>query len=355
MTALPRRPRDRRSRCANDRRATCASTRPARRACSASTSTARRPGGIGYWQAEHDGVPAFEAGWSVEPQWQGRGVAKEALRQLIRRVADDGRRGLLVAYPGGRQRRRRTRCAAAPGSSCAARRRSRGAAASSRSTSGCSTCRRSTSPAASPTSTSASTGRRSTSGAGGRSTRRTGPRARRPPRGGASATGGLELLIDDDTAPWAPELDGDIRVSHLQTGQFSGPGRQRRRSAPLPRRASSCARSSPSNAAWLVAPRRDRGAAGRDPPPRRRWSRSGRSASRTSPDDCGELCIAEIFGSELDDDGGWVGVGRQAAERPAAARGLREDPRRRRSHRRSTTTPSSGRPSACDSSSTGAG
>ena len=27
------------------------------------------------------------------------------------------------------------------------------------------------------------------------------------------------------------------------------------------------------------------------------------------PDDCGELCIAEIFGSELDDDGGWVGVG----------------------------------------------
>ena len=27
------------------------------------------------------------------------------------------------------------------------------------------------------------------------------------------------------------------------------------------------------------------------------------------PDDCGELCIAEIFGSELDDAGGWVGMG----------------------------------------------
>ena len=40
-----------------------------------------------------------------------------------------------------------------------------------------------------------------------------------------------------------------------------------------------------------------------------RWSRSGRSASRSSPDDCGEICIAEIFGSELDDGGGWVGVG----------------------------------------------
>ena len=40
-----------------------------------------------------------------------------------------------------------------------------------------------------------------------------------------------------------------------------------------------------------------------------RWSRSGRSASKTQPDDCGEICIAEIFGSELDDTGGWVGVG----------------------------------------------
>ena len=27
------------------------------------------------------------------------------------------------------------------------------------------------------------------------------------------------------------------------------------------------------------------------------------------PDDCGELCIAEIFGSDLDDAGGWVGIG----------------------------------------------
>lgn len=37
-------------------------------------------GGIGYWQAEHDGEPAFETGWNVLPEWQGRGVAKVALR-----------------------------------------------------------------------------------------------------------------------------------------------------------------------------------------------------------------------------------------------------------------------------------
>ena len=30
-------------------------------------------GGIGYWQVEHDGVPAYETGWSVVPEWQGRG------------------------------------------------------------------------------------------------------------------------------------------------------------------------------------------------------------------------------------------------------------------------------------------
>ncbi|MGL4257648.1 MAG: GNAT family N-acetyltransferase, partial [Microbacterium sp.] len=57
-------------------------------------------GGIGYWTVEHDGTPAFETGWSVEPRFQGRGVAREALRQVTHLVAADGRRGLLVAYPG---------------------------------------------------------------------------------------------------------------------------------------------------------------------------------------------------------------------------------------------------------------
>ena len=35
--------------------------------------------------------------------------------------------------------------------------------------------------------------------------------------------GTLKLRIDADTDPWSPEYDGDVRVSHLQTGQFSGP------------------------------------------------------------------------------------------------------------------------------------
>src|SRR5688500_3181751 len=35
--------------------------------------------------------------------------------------------------------------------------------------------------------------------------------------------GCLRLLIAADQEPWCPELDGDIRVSSLQTGLFAGP------------------------------------------------------------------------------------------------------------------------------------
>jgi hypothetical protein len=36
-------------------------------------------------------------------------------------------------------------------------------------------------------------------------------------------TGHLELFIAADQEPWSPELDGDLRVSSLQTGLFAGP------------------------------------------------------------------------------------------------------------------------------------
>jgi Glycosyl hydrolases family 16 len=35
--------------------------------------------------------------------------------------------------------------------------------------------------------------------------------------------GGLRLLIEADQPPWCEELDGDVRVSSLQTGVFAGP------------------------------------------------------------------------------------------------------------------------------------
>ena len=35
--------------------------------------------------------------------------------------------------------------------------------------------------------------------------------------------GRLRLLIEADQEPWCPELDGQVRVSSLQTGVFAGP------------------------------------------------------------------------------------------------------------------------------------
>jgi hypothetical protein len=34
---------------------------------------------------------------------------------------------------------------------------------------------------------------------------------------------GLQLVVTADQEPWCPELDGDVRVSSLQTGMFAGP------------------------------------------------------------------------------------------------------------------------------------
>ena len=33
----------------------------------------------------------------------------------------------------------------------------------------------------------------------------------------------LRLLIEADHEPWCPELDGEVRVSSLQTGAFAAP------------------------------------------------------------------------------------------------------------------------------------
>jgi plastocyanin len=37
------------------------------------------------------------------------------------------------------------------------------------------------------------------------------------------ADGHLRLLIEEDQQPWCPDLDGQVRVSSLQTGAFAGP------------------------------------------------------------------------------------------------------------------------------------
>lgn len=61
----------------------------------------QRPlGSIGFWRVEWRGEPAFETGWFVVPEAQGRGVASRALGLLIDDVREHraGRR-FLTAFP----------------------------------------------------------------------------------------------------------------------------------------------------------------------------------------------------------------------------------------------------------------
>jgi hypothetical protein len=117
----------------------------------------------------------------------------------------------------------------------------------------------------------------------------------------------LELFIDAYTAPWSPEFDGDVRVSHLQTGQFSGErgsriGQHRFRDGLAVREEQPQRR--------LHLPRfgviEVRMAAVRHPDAMVAFWPIG---FEDQPENSGEICIAEIFGSDLDDAGGWVGVG----------------------------------------------
>lgn len=57
-------------------------------------------GSVVLWSHTEDEEPFSEMGWMVLPEFQGRGLAKSAVRLLLERARDDGRWGLVHAYPG---------------------------------------------------------------------------------------------------------------------------------------------------------------------------------------------------------------------------------------------------------------
>ena len=59
-------------------------------------------GSVVLWSHQEDGEdePISETGWMVLPEFQGRGLAKRAERELLRLARDDGRWGLVHAFPG---------------------------------------------------------------------------------------------------------------------------------------------------------------------------------------------------------------------------------------------------------------
>lgn len=274
-------------------------------------------GGIGFWPVDEGGTPAFETGWSVLPEFQKQGVATAALRLVIAQVRRDGSRSLLMAYPAVDNVPSNALCARAGFEE-------RGTG-SEPWRGGILTFRR----WALDMSPLDLTGRTpdvderfsgDTLDAGRwwphylphwSSRDRTAARYR--------VGRGLELYIDAETRPWAPEWDGDVRVSHLQSGQGaaevgSDAGQHRFRAGLVVREAQDERR------LWLprfgvIAARMS---AVRHPDAMVAFWPIG---FEDEPEESGEICIAEIFGSEMDDTGGWVGVGVKAQHDPR----LRDD------------------------------
>ncbi|MER6447241.1 GNAT family N-acetyltransferase [Streptomyces venezuelae] len=56
-------------------------------------------GTVTLWSHAEDGEQISEIGWMVLPEFQGRGVGKQAVRALVELARDDGRWGLVHAFP----------------------------------------------------------------------------------------------------------------------------------------------------------------------------------------------------------------------------------------------------------------
>ncbi|MBT2517877.1 GNAT family N-acetyltransferase [Streptomyces sp. ISL-90] len=56
-------------------------------------------GTIGYWRREEQGVPVLEAGWSVESEYRGRGIAPAAVLAMLEVARAAGEKLPVHAYP----------------------------------------------------------------------------------------------------------------------------------------------------------------------------------------------------------------------------------------------------------------
>ncbi len=130
---------------------------------------------------------------------------------------------------------------------------------------------------------------------------------------------GLHLLIDADQEPWAPEWDGRIRVSNFQTGVRSGPigspdGQHRFRPDLVVRE------EQPERWTWTPHLGRIEVRAAANPDPGTMVGLWLIGVERRR-EESGELCLLEIFGSEIGPERGLVGMGIH----PFADPGLTDD------------------------------
>lgn len=123
----------------------------------------------------------------------------------------------------------------------------------------------------------------------------------------ALADGCLHLRIDADQPPWCPEFDGHTRVSSLQTGVFAGPvgsttGQHRFKPDAVVREAQAARRLyTPTYGAFVLRARAEIDADSMVA----LWM----IGYEDEPERSGEICICEIFGSDVTSDMARVGMG----------------------------------------------
>ncbi|MCI3270013.1 GNAT family N-acetyltransferase [Streptomyces cylindrosporus] len=57
-------------------------------------------GSIGFWEKEWRDATVWETGWGVLPEFQGRGLAAAAAREVVRAAREAGLHQYLHAFPG---------------------------------------------------------------------------------------------------------------------------------------------------------------------------------------------------------------------------------------------------------------
>jgi RimJ/RimL family protein N-acetyltransferase len=62
-------------------------------------ATGEAVGSVGYWEKDWRDTTVWETGWSVLPEFQGRGIAGEATSHAITRARDEGKHRWFHAFP----------------------------------------------------------------------------------------------------------------------------------------------------------------------------------------------------------------------------------------------------------------
>jgi len=125
---------------------------------------------------------------------------------------------------------------------------------------------------------------------------------------------GLRLLVEADQPAWRPE-DGAMRVSNIQTGSFSGPrgsgtGQHRHRSD------LSVVTPQPTRRLWTPSSGLVEATLRASPDPRCMLAIWLVGFEERSPQDSGEICIAELYGDGIGPGGSRVRLGLKAHHDP---------------------------------------